>query len=57
MADLYRARCQWCGRVGGTAYGTPTGGAPNQTPYIPDTCKSHPSGKPNMSHTPKWEKA
>lgn len=57
MADLYRARCQWCGRVGGTAYGTPTGGAPNQTPYIPDTCKSHPSGKPNMPHAPKWEKA
>lgn len=57
MADLYRARCQWCGKIGHISYGTPTGGTPDYTPVVPGTCPSHPSGKPNMPHAPKWEKA
>lgn len=58
MADLYKSVCQWCGRTGSIAYGTPTGGTPTQTPTVGNPpCKCHPSGNPNMPHAPKWEKA
>ena len=57
MQELYKVVCQWCGKQGRTSYGTPTGGSPNSNPYIPGTCPCHPSGKANMPHSPRWEKA
>lgn len=58
MANNYKPVCQWCGKVGNSySYGTPTGGTPNMTPIVPGNCKCHPSGKPNMPHAPRWEKA
>lgn len=57
MADLYKSVCQWCGQPGERRYGTSTGGTPSCAPSVPGNCKSHPSGKPNMPHAPKWEKA
>lgn len=56
MADLYQAACQWCGKRGGTASGTPNGGLPYSTPSVPGKCPCHPSGKENMPHSPKWER-
>lgn len=47
--------CQWCGKRGG---GIPRNvdTPPNITPVVPGKCKSHPSGKPNMEHGPRWER-
>lgn len=51
----YYPVCQWCGRRGGCMprnVDTP----PNMTPRVPGKCSSHPSGKPNMEHGPRWER-
>lgn len=51
----YQAVCQWCGATGASTIrnvDTP----PSTAPSVPGKCKSHPSGKPNMPHGPKWEK-
>ena len=51
----YQAVCQWCGAAGASIprnVDTP----PSMAPSVPGKCKSHPSGKPNMPHGPKWEK-
>lgn len=53
----YVSRCQWCGKTGSMAPGSSTGGAPITTPWVSGNCPSHPTGKPNMPHAPKWEKA
>lgn len=47
----YKARCQYCGKLGSTASGTSTGGTPNSTPHVPGKCPSSPTG----NHAPKWE--
>ncbi len=52
---LYRSICQWCGKQGKTAY-SEHGGIPNQTPFVQGICQCHPSGMPNMPHSPRWEK-
>lgn len=57
MADTYKAVCQYCGKIGNRAFGSPTGGTPNITPSVVGKCPCHPSGNPNMPHAPKWEKA
>ncbi len=49
----YIPRCQWCGKTGASAQSS--NGAPRQTPKVPGKCQSHPSGKPNMPHSPQWE--
>lgn len=52
MAIYYRARCQYCGKLGGNiAPGTPTGGTPQLAPTVQGKCPSSPTGK----HAPKWE--
>lgn len=51
----YKARCQWCGKLGNYSFGSPTGGTPNSTPIVPGPCPSNPSGA--KTHAPKWEKA
>jgi hypothetical protein len=55
MPTLYKSVCQWCGKQGKIAYGE-QGSTPNQTPSVPGKCSCHPSGKPDMPHSPKWEK-
>lgn len=57
MPETYKAVCQWCGKQGGRAFGSPTGGTPNVQPFIAGTCPCHPSGEKNQPHSPKWEKA
>lgn len=56
MEKIYKSICRWCGRQGKTAYST-LGRSPNQPPFVEGTCQCHPSGRPNMPHTPRWEKA
>lgn len=52
---VYVPVCQWCGQRGG---GIPRNvdTPPSMTPRVPGKCKSHPSGKPNMEHGPRWER-
>ena len=50
---MYIARCQWCGKTGGSAGGTSTGGAPTSQPHVSGNCPSNPSG--NTSHAPRWD--
>ena len=50
---MYIARCQWCGKTGGTCSGTSTGGAPTIQPHVSGNCPSNPSG--NTSHAPRWD--
>lgn len=57
MTDMYKAVCQWCGKQGDRRAGSISGGTPNCDPKVPGYCPSHPSGKQNMPHAPKWEKA
>lgn len=52
---LYRSICQWCGKQGKAAY-SEHGRIPNQTPSVPGKCQCHPSGMPDMPHSPHWEK-
>lgn len=47
--------CQWCGQRG-TVTGTSSEYPPNITARVSGKCKSHPSGKPNMEHGPRWER-
>lgn len=52
---VYVPVCQWCGQSGGAItrnVDTP----PSMTPRVSGKCKSHPSGKPNMEHGPRWER-
>lgn len=49
------AVCQWCGQRGDRMSNS-TGNQPASTPRVPGKCKSHPSGKPNMEHGPRWER-
>lgn len=46
--------CQWCGQRG-SAVGSNGDYPPKMNPRVPGKCKSHPSGKPNMEHGPRWE--
>jgi len=57
MTDRYKSVCQWCGKAGMYSYGALTGKFPDSAPFVPGKCPSHPSGKPNMPHKTKWEKA
>lgn len=58
MNQQYVARCQWCGKTTGRRVnGSPSGEPPIDTPFIPGNCPSHPSGKKDCPHAPKWEKA
>ena len=58
MSEKYKPVCQYCGKQGNnTSYGTPTGGTPAANPQVYGTCPCHPSGNPNMPHSPRWEKA
>ncbi len=57
MAFTYwKSVCQHCGAIGSRA-STANGNTPNIQASVPGACKCHPSGKPNMPHSPKWEKA
>ncbi len=56
MTQYYKSVCQWCGRVGSHMPASPSGGTPNCAPSVSGSCPSHPTGKPNMPHAPKWEK-
>lgn len=57
MTDRYKSVCQWRGKAGMYSYGALTGKFPDSAPFVPGKCPSHPSGKPNMPHKTKWEKA
>ena len=50
----YIPRCQWCGRAGTTSTGN-HGQPPRTIRRVPGKCSVHPSGKPNMEHSAKWE--
>ena len=52
-SQMYIARCQWCGKTGGSGVGTSTGGAPTAQPHVSGNCPSNPSG--NTSHAPRWD--
>ena len=54
---LWRARCQWCGKIGNTSTRNQGTGAPSNTPVVPGSCPSHPSGEKNKPHAPRWEQA
>ena len=56
MGDGYVPRCQYCGKTGVARFGSSNGGAPVATPVVPGKCQCHPSGKPNMPHSPRWER-
>jgi len=56
MTQYYKAVCQWCGRIGSHMPASPSGRTPNCASSVSGTCPSHPTGKPNMPHAPKWEK-
>ena len=47
--------CQWCGRSG-SALSVGNDKMPTYTPKVLGKCPSHPSGKSNMPHGPRWEK-
>lgn len=55
MREFCKSICQWCGKTGRIAY-TENGHMPNQMPTVHGICNCHPTGKPNMPHSPKWEK-
>ena len=57
MVQRYIPRCQYCGKSGAVRIGSSSGAAPTATPIVAGKCPCHPSGKPNMPHSPKWEKA
>lgn len=48
--------CKNCGKRGNIISGTFQGTMPTSTPQISGKCPAHPSGKPNMPHSPSWEK-
>lgn len=50
----FKAVCRYCGAVG-TLISRPVNKTPSNTPRVPGKCKAHPSGKPNMPHSPRWE--
>ena len=54
MEYLCKSVCRWCGRQGKTAYSIQQR-LPNQPPFVAGVCKCHPSGRPNMPHSPQWE--
>lgn len=51
----WTAICQWCGKRGISSSVT-EGNRPTINPQVPGKCPSHPSGKKDASHGPKWEK-
>ena len=52
---MYIARCQWCGKTGGSSYGTSTGGAPTIQPHVSGKCQSNPSGNTHMPLVGIWD--
>lgn len=52
----WKSVCQWCGKIG-WRQSTITGNTPNAQAQVTGKCPSHPSGNPNMPHSPRWEKA
>jgi len=54
MMNKFIPVCQYCGKTGGQTQ------SPKEYPTIqarvPGKCPSHPSGNPNMPHSPKWVK-
>lgn len=55
MTTSWVAICQYCGKQGSLRT-TSNGKMPTSMPSISGKCLSHPSGKPNMPHNPKWQK-
>jgi hypothetical protein len=51
----WRAVCQWCGKMGNGG-SSPNENPPPGKPEVPGKCPSHPSGKKDANHAPKWEK-
>jgi hypothetical protein len=56
MPSSWRAVCQWCGKTG-ISLRTSTDSPPGNTPQVAGKCPSHPSGRKDANHGPKWEKA
>jgi hypothetical protein len=50
------ARCQYCGKTGGSGSSSKPDIQPTSTPQVPGKCPSHPSGKSDANHAPKWDK-
>lgn len=54
MAYLkYIATCQWCGKQG-HATQSAMQAPPTSSPTVPGRCTSHPSGKTDANHGPRW---
>lgn len=51
----FQAVCQWCGATGST-YNRSIDVPPTSQPVVSGKCKSHPSGRKDMPHGPRWEK-
>ena len=49
------AKCQWCGKAGNQTSTPKVDVPPRLTPNVPGKCPSHPSGKRDANHAPKWE--
>ena len=48
------AVCRYCGKRGTIISATIQGVFPALQPIVNGSCPSHPSGKKNMPHSPKW---
>ncbi len=53
---MFQSVCFWCKARGTFGENPGTNKEPSFPPVINGYCKCHPSGKPNMPHTPRWEK-
>lgn len=56
MASTWRSVCQYCGKVGEAHAASATDSPPGRNPQVVGKCPSHPSGRKDANHGPKWER-